>query len=165
MSTVPDRSSFQPLPKSSTKNKMFSFSSPVSDEYHGGGGKLICSPPCVPVKHDEPSPASLDAQLKSGRSLLNSKPTPLRLNLRTHAGAVGSAQMQPLPAFPRSFMPPVQSEDDDMPAVVTPIKLKMRQSKEYQGKPSVESPEPCSRDSDCLFAPIRSCDCDEDSCA
>ncbi|KAL7512465.1 hypothetical protein ACHAXN_009641 [Cyclotella atomus] len=78
----------------------------------------------------------------------------------------GSAQegLHSLPAFPRSFEVPSQSEDDDMPTVVTPIKLKLRRSKEYQGKPSVE-PQPCSRDAGCLFAPIRSSDHDEDSCA
>lgn len=141
-----------------------------------GSGKIICSPPRLSYKHNEPSPTSLDVQLKSGRSLLNSNPVAAHMNIKVGKGTRDGSSDQDfplltMPSYPHSStLPSKVAEIDkpvgDMRATVTPIKLKMRPSKTYIQKESELSltsmTEPRGNVSDCFFSPIQSADQDDD---
>lgn len=172
--------SFKSYCKSS--NEMYCYSSPSPDEYKlsnaQGNKKMICSPPHI-MHRKQPvlSPGSVNAQLKSGRSLLNSKPCAVVRMLDFHSGideCDGQEMMLSPPAYPHylALSSPCEATiadkaEEDMPVMVTPIKLKMRPSKNYhEDEPTVKSTaDTFASCAGCLFAPIRSIDQDEESCA
>lgn len=123
-------------------------------------------------KHPEPSPGSVNAELKSGRSLLNPKLAAFSL-FHFHSG--DGEDQGSIPVYPLSLTLPNEAEtleENDMNVMVTTIKLKMRSSKTSttpQHSPTADSmeetvftPKPCSSAVNCLFAPIRSVGQDEE---
>ena len=150
-------------------------------ELSSKNGSANCSPPPTPrqnhqsnVMKSELSLDSLQLHLSSGRSLLHSKPEAIReANLRLsqrvtemepNVNTSGSGHIPELvlraPIYPFQSIPLNTSGEDnmeeDMPVMVTPIKLKMRPSTNFQPEQSDEVSAAERDGDDCFFAPIRS---------
>jgi hypothetical protein len=175
-----EQPSFEPYckPKPALhRNIMYCYLSPSPTHQlwnkESSGKSTLCSPPLMACKkNDELSPRSLDLQLESGRSLFNSKPAAVRIvdipptatnKSDTHTDQ--ETATLPMPAYPWNCAHKATGHfnlEEDMPAMVTPPKLKMRTSKNFQEDEmsSVSPAEPSRGTVDCFFAPIRPLDDD-----
>ena len=160
-------SSFKPYfkPNEPLDDDRQCYSSPEATYEEDGRKSILCSPPpMLPRKFNELSPGSLDSQLQSGRSLFHSKPPAIDeriLNLQSNVGApLNDNVLLSFPAYPQSSPRAATAgspkSDDETPAMITPIKLKMRSIKRRLDDelPVTNAKKPRIK-VDCLFAPIK----------
>eukprot|EP00956_Cyclotella_meneghiniana_P018572 scaffold30998_cov80-Cyclotella_meneghiniana.AAC.4 len=160
-------SSFTPYFKSnkSIDDDRQCYSSPETTYEEDGRKSILCSPPpMLPRKFNELSPGSLDSQLQSGRSLFHSKPPAINqriLDLHSNVGApLNDEVLLSFPAYPqtspRAAMAGSPKSDDETPAIITPIKLKMRSIKHrHDDDLPVTNAKKARIKVDCMFAPIK----------